>query len=141
MSKFSISTFRPLMNENKHGAPADYRPKVGTGNCAAVAARLWTRGTDGKLKSVITGRESDAELQGIAVWFMENCSASRQNPQCPFSILKKAYPSSLNSLLKGMTRAAILSLIELEVEARNNHPALCGEEGPPALAVHLDSTP
>ena len=129
------------MNDNQLDSAADDRPNVGPGNCAAIAARLWTRGADGRLKSVITGQESDAELKGIAVWFLENCSASRQNPQCPFGILKNAYSGSLTALLNGMTRSAILGLIELEVEARNNHPSLCGQPGPSAPAVHPDSTP
>ncbi|MGA2244088.1 MAG: hypothetical protein ABSH48_03725 [Verrucomicrobiota bacterium] len=99
----------------------------GADNCAAVAASLSTRGPDGKLKSVISGHESDAELRGIVVWLAENCSASRLNPECPFSILKEAYRGSMNALMNGMTRAAMLRLIGMEEEARNNQPALCGQ--------------
>jgi len=107
-------------------------------DCAAIAARLSTRGPDGRLQSVITGQESDAELRGIVIWFIENCSASRENSQCPFSILKNAYHGSISVLMEGMTRAAVLSLIEMEVEARNNQPALCGQPGEPGPAVHSE---
>jgi len=126
-----------IKNEKETGSPEIGR----SSGCAAVADRLSRRGPDGRLQSVITGQESDAELRGIFVWFIENCSASRQNPQCPFTILKNAYQDSLSALMGGMTRTAILSLIEMEVEARNNQPALCGQPGESGPAVQSRPRP
>lgn len=115
------------LNAKEPGPSGDY-PKPSAANCAITAAKLSIRGPDGRLQPAITGFESDAELRGIVVGFIEHCSASKRNPRCPFRILKYAYKDSLSDLMAGMTRAALLSLIEMEVKTRNDNPALCGAD-------------
>lgn len=119
----------------KEPGPSEDYPKPSAANWA----RLSSPGTDGKLQSVISGDESDAELREIVVGFIEHCSASKRNPRCPFRILKYTYQESLSELMAGMTRSALLSLIEMEVKIRNDNPALCGQPTDSGQIVDSDS--
>ena len=84
-----------------------------------IKARLTERGPDGKLLSVLTGDETDAELRELAVHFTQTCPANRQNPACPFRSLNHFYHVTLKSLLDGMTHKSLVSLFDLECEVRN----------------------
>jgi hypothetical protein len=72
---------------------------------------------DGRLMPVITGQESDVVLRDLAIHFAEESSAHSGNP---FQVLSSHYRGSLKTLVQGMTRAALLSLFELEEQLRQN---------------------
>jgi hypothetical protein len=88
-----------------------------------VATRLLTRGPDGRFLSVLTGEETDDELRALVVLFSQGCPARQHHSGCPFRSFKHLYHVSLTCLINGMTRKALVSLIELECEVRNNNVA------------------
>jgi hypothetical protein len=86
----------------------------------SVAATLFAKDPDRVLTPVVTGKESDSALRDLAIYFAEGCPASRLQPGCPFRVLSDLYPGSLKTLVNGMTRAALLSLFEMERELRQS---------------------
>ena len=88
-----------------------------------VATRLSTRGPDGTFLSALTGDETDDELRLLVVRFAQACPACKEHSGCPFGALRNLYHASLQAILDGMTRSAMLGLFELEQEARNNSAA------------------
>jgi hypothetical protein len=83
-------------------------------------ATLFANDPNGKLMPVDTGKESDSALRDLAIYFAEGCPASHLHPRCPFRVLSDLYPGSLKTLVNGMTRAALLSLFEMERELRRS---------------------
>jgi hypothetical protein len=109
-------------------------------NGAVAVARLTSRGQNGKLQSAITGEETDDELRAMARWFITACPTNLQHPRSPFRILSRLYHGSLEVLIKGMTRAALLGLFECEFEVRNA-PAAPNGGNETKLVAHSDLTP
>lgn len=108
-----------------------------------VRARMSSQGPDGRLLSATTGEETDAELREMAMQFTLKCPNQAQQPGCPFRTLQKLYHVSAKALISSMTRAALLSLFDLECEVRNRGrlPVLPSEPAGPADPQPLsDST-
>jgi len=84
----------------------------------SLASGLIAESRDGKLLPFVTGKEPDSTLRDLAIYFAEGCPANRLHPRCPFRVLNGLYPGSLKTLVHGMTRAALLSLFEMERELR-----------------------
>ncbi len=99
-------------------------------NWDLIEARLSSRGPDGKFLSAVTGEETDGELREMAIRFTDKCPANQQRCHCPFRSLNHHYHVSVKALVTGMTRAALLSLFELECEVRNTDAvASCLQDG------------
>jgi hypothetical protein len=74
----------------------------------------------GKSLPVVTEWESDSALRDLAIHFAKECPASCHLPGSPFHVLNSHYRGSLKTLVHGMTRAALLSLFEMERRLRQS---------------------
>jgi hypothetical protein len=88
--------------------------QLGNGSSPHAPARIRWR-----LLSALTGEESDAELRTLATQFTRACPLNQQQDACPFCTLRHLYYRSLQTLLGGITRTALVGLFELECEVRN----------------------
>ena len=86
----------------------------------SLASGLIAESRDGELLPFVTGKESDSALRDLAIYFAEGYPSSRRHPSSPFSILSGHYRASLKILIHGMTRAALLSLFEMERQLRQS---------------------
>ncbi len=94
-------------------------------NADAIVARVNTVGPDGKLLPATTGKESEAELKEMVLWFTEKCPRQQYHQHCPFRILEGLSYNSLQNLVNGLSREAALGLFELEHICRNQQPKKC----------------
>lgn len=107
-------------------------------NWDSVTARLSTRGPDGRLLSAIAGDETDPELRALVVRFAHGCPKNRQHAGCPFCALHHFYHLSLQNLLDGLPRKALVGLFELECEVRNTCAAAADVRVGAELSVDSD---
>jgi hypothetical protein len=103
----------------------------------AFRARMANEGPDGRLLCAITGEETDAELREVAIQFTCACPTREQRRGCPFRTLQTLYHVSAKALISSMTRAALLSLFELECEVRNRDRVRVPPEGPKTESAPL----
>ena len=94
-------------------------------NADAIVARVNTVGPDGKLLPATTGKESEAELKEMVLWFTEKCPRKQHHQHCPFRMLEGLSYTSLQDVVDGLSREAALGLFELEHICRNNQPKIC----------------
>jgi len=86
----------------------------------SLASGLIAESRDGEVLPFVTGKESDSVLRDLAIYFAEGCPANRLHPRSPFRVLNGLYPGSLKTLIHSMTRAALLSLFEMECQLRQS---------------------
>jgi hypothetical protein len=74
---------------------------------------------DGKFPSIITGQETDAALRQMVLEFSNRCPLSQTHAHCPFCMLGGLSRPSLEHLVYGMKREAMVFLFDAECELRN----------------------
>ena len=85
----------------------------------SIKERMTNLGADGKFPSIITGQETDAALRQMVLEFSSRCPLSQTHAHCPFCMLGGLSRTTLESLVYGMKRDAIIFLFEAECELRN----------------------
>ncbi|HUC85776.1 MAG TPA: hypothetical protein VL970_11335 [Candidatus Acidoferrales bacterium] len=83
----------------------------------SLAARLLARDAEGRLLSLLTGNESEAELRALACQVVEACPVNCSQNHCPFHMLGNLYHVSSKALITSMSRSALVSLFEAEVQS------------------------
>ncbi len=81
--------------------------------------RMTIRGADGKFSTIITGQESDAGLRQMVLEISLRCPLSQTHAHCPFYMLGGLSRTSLEHLVYGMKREAMVFLFDAECELRN----------------------
>ncbi len=74
---------------------------------------------DGRFQSIITGQEPDAKLRQLLLEFSLRCPLSQTHAHCPFCMLGGLSRTSLEHLVYGMKREAMVFLFDAEYELRN----------------------
>ena len=74
---------------------------------------------DGKFLSIITGQEPDAALRQMVLEFSSRCPLSQTHAHCPFCMLGSLSRTTLENLVYGMKREAMIFLFDAECELRN----------------------
>jgi hypothetical protein len=74
-----------------------------------------------KAPALITGLETDTKLRMLVMQFVAKCPAGEHHAHCPFRTLSGLSYGSLDTLLKDMSREALLELFELERECRSGN--------------------
>jgi hypothetical protein len=72
----------------------------------------------GNCPSAMTGAETDGELRDLAFDLALHCPMRNIATDCPFQLLSKLTPASLQNTLAQMRRQSLLELFELERECR-----------------------
>jgi hypothetical protein len=93
--------------------------------------RMTTRGYDGKLQPAITGEESDAELRQLVLELSQSCPLAQAHAHCPFCMLGGLSRTTLENLVYGMKRDAMVFLFDAERELRNEKLPLQLRQNPP----------
>jgi hypothetical protein len=75
-------------------------------------------GTEGHLRAVLTGGESEAELRALALQCVEACPVDCGQNQCPFRIIGNLYHVSSRALINSLSRRGLASLFEAKVESQ-----------------------
>jgi len=73
----------------------------------------------------ITGNESETELRESILKIIENCSAAKSHPHCPFRLLGNIPLYSAKNLVNALEHQSLLSLFEAEHQCRIKYEAKC----------------
>ena len=84
-----------------------------------LKSRMTNPGAEGKFSSIITGQETDAELRQMVLEFSNRCPLAQTHAKCPFCMLGGLSRTTLENLVYGMKREAMLFLFDAEHELRN----------------------
>ena len=90
-----------------------------------IQRRLAARGARGEPLSLITQRETLAELREMILEFSEACPAGQNHPHCPFRIMAGLSYDSLVSLINHLPQEACVNLFDQELACRSQADALC----------------
>jgi hypothetical protein len=88
-------------------------------NIQLLRERMTLRGADGKFSAIITGQESDAGLRQMVLEISLRCPLGQTHAHCPFCMLGGLSRTSLENLVYGMKREAMVFLFDAECELRN----------------------
>jgi len=91
----------------------------------AIKATLSAVNRQGEPESLLTGRETDAELRALALLLIQRCTASQQNHQCPFYPLNGLHHETGKHIVEQMSRESLIDMFEEERLCRKNHRAGC----------------
>jgi hypothetical protein len=81
--------------------------------------RMTIPGPNGKFQPIITGQEPDAALRQMVLEFSSRCPLSQTHAHCPFCMLGSLSRTTLENLVYGMKREAMIFLFDAECELRN----------------------
>ena len=107
-----------------HGSFYNSTPETKT-TWSVIEAMLLTKDPNDKLVPAITGNESETELRENILHIIENCSAVKNHPHCPFRLLGNIPPYSAKNLVDALKHQNLLSLFEAEHQCRINYGAKC----------------
>ena len=76
-------------------------------------------------RSVLTGRETDAELRELALKFSRQCPVGELNRRCPFYTLNGLHHETIRSIVEQMSRESLIEMFEDERICRREHRSGC----------------
>ncbi|MDR3456838.1 MAG: hypothetical protein P4N60_05290 [Verrucomicrobiae bacterium] len=94
-----------------------------------IKERLSVAGRAVEPGSVLTGRETDAELRELAYRFSQQCPIGELNRHCPFHTLNGLHHATTRDVLDKMNRASLMEMFEDERLCRKEHADKCFKPG------------
>jgi hypothetical protein len=91
----------------------------------AIKARLTAGARQSEPPSVLTGKETEAELRGMALQLCRQCPIGDLHRHCPFHTLNGLPHESVKGIIEQMTRESLLEMFEEERICRKQHADRC----------------
>jgi hypothetical protein len=95
-----------------------------------IRKRLEATGVAGEPLSLLTGKETLAELKRMILVLCQVCPGGRNHPHCPFRVLSGLSHFSASRLIQAMPRESCLHLFEMELQCRSQNETPCRTQPP-----------